>query len=357
MNSLSDKLSCGIHRYSHAFRQVRNLRKNAFWLLTSCFLALVGCGGGGGTATVLAPVETVTVPFTNGPMTSDSSGNIFIGGGFAATVLKVDKSGIVTIFAGQNGVRGVADGKGSAAQFTSPSFLATDVQGNVYVSDIFYNRTTVDPIPRAAVRKITPDGTVTTFAGSPTIGNASDMDSVDGVGTAARFVIPYGLAFDPAGNLFVADSGASTIRKITPSGVVTTFAGTAGVHGMADGVGAAAQFFALGQMVSDTAGNLYVTDSGVIQGSVNMAIRKITPAGVVTTLAAQLAHGSPSLAINPTTGTIYYTGGNGLYKVTPAGAVSLTAIPIATRADLTFLVPNTLAILSDSVLRKVQVEP
>ena len=360
-NSLSNKFSCNIRRYSHAFRQARNLRKNSFWLLTSCFFTLAGCGGGGETAVVAAPpVETVTLPITNGPMTSDSSGNIFVGDRSYANIIRVDGSGISTLFAGQTGVRGVADGSGSAAQFGDPRLLTTDAHGNVYVSDGSYYKpgTTVDLLPRAAIRKITPSGVVTTFAGSPHAGDLSDSASIDGVGTDARFVSPTGLAFDPAGNLFVVDGG-TCIRKITPSAIVTTFAGTAGVNGIVDGVGAAARFFALGPMVSDATGNLYGIDSAGLPDVINIVIRKITPAGVVTTLASHLPNfnGKASLTINPATGTMYYSDGNGVYMITRDGLVSSAPIATATNADLTFLAPNTLAILSAGVLRKVQVEP
>lgn len=311
---------------------------------------LAGCGGGG-----TAAVETVALP-TEGRMTSDSSGNIFISDSPNLRIIKVGQSGVASILAGQTGVRGVADGSGSAAQFTDPSFMATDAQGNIYVSDRYYFKTTVDPVPRAAIRKITPNGMVTTFAGSPNVGNASDVGSIDGVGTDARFVLPVGLAFDPAGNLFVADGG-TCIRKITPSGVVTTFVGTAGINGVVDGVGGAAQFFGLALIVSDATGNLYGIDSAGLPAAINIVLRKITPDGVVTTLASHLPifNGNASLAINPATGTMYYSDGNGVYKITSAGIVSPTAISTTTRSELLFLPPNTLAILSDGVLRKEQV--
>src|SRR5262249_22201767 len=108
--------------------------------------------------------------------------------------------------------------------------------------------------------------------------------SADGTGSAARFEVPIGLVTDPAGNVYVAEFFDNTIRKITPDGVVTTLAGTAGMQGSTDGVGAAAVFNRPTSLTIDAAGNLYVTDSG------NDTIRKVTPDGVVTTLA-----GSPRL--------------------------------------------------------------
>jgi hypothetical protein len=121
-------------------------------------------------------------------------------------------------------------------------------------------------------------GALAVFAGVP-----FGEGSANGTGAAARFAGPSGVAVDGAGNVFVADSGNNTIRKITPSGVVTTLAGTAGWPGGADGTGAAASFhfenyYSSGVAV-DGAGYVFVADDS------NDTIRKITPAGVVTTLA------------------------------------------------------------------------
>jgi len=101
-------------------------------------------------------------------------------------------------------------------------------------------------------------------------GQAGSKGSADGSGAAARFSVPYGIACDVAGNLYVADNGDSTIRKITPTGVVTTLAGKAGSSGSADGNGVAARFLNPAGIAGDAAGNLYVADTG------NDTIRKIT---------------------------------------------------------------------------------
>lgn len=121
--------------------------------------------------------------------------------------------------------------------------------------------------------------TVTTFAGSST--GASGL--VDGTGTEARFNTPQGVAVDSAGNIFIADTVGHTIRRITPAGVVTTFAGGAGTPGSVDGAGVLARFAGPFGVTIDSAGNLYVTDSG------NDTIRRISPAGVVSTIAGSAA--------------------------------------------------------------------
>jgi sugar lactone lactonase YvrE len=139
-----------------------------------------------------------------------------------------------------------------------------DNEGNVYVGDSG-NHT---------IRKISPTGIVTTFAGS-----AGLQGSVDGTGTIARFSQPYGVSVDPGGNIYVADYGNQTVRKITSSGAVTTLAGLSGSSGSADGSGNAARFDGPAQTATDSMGNIYVADSR------NHTMRKITPAGSVTTLA------------------------------------------------------------------------
>jgi sugar lactone lactonase YvrE len=194
----------------------------------------------------------------------DSASNAYVADYGDATVRKITRDGAVSTLAGLAGSRGSADGTGSTARFSSPEGIAVDGAGNVYVAD--YGNSTI--------RRITSGGTVSTFAGL-----AGSGGSADGLGSAARFQNPRGVALDSAGNLYVADSGNNTIRKITPSGMVSTFAGTVGNSGNVDGTAGAALFNSPKGVAVDGAGNVYVADSG------NQTIRQITPGGVVSTLA------------------------------------------------------------------------
>jgi sugar lactone lactonase YvrE len=182
----------------------------------------------------------------------------------------------VTHFAGTTGGGSYADGQGTAARFSRPSGIGIDSSGIVYVADS----------GNSIIRKISPAGLVSTLAGSP-----GHCGGIDGTGSGARFCFIQGVVPDENGNLFVADG--QEIRKVTPDGTVTTFAGTPGLQGTADGTGAAARFYFPTAIVRDAAGNLYVTDSYsdfIPGGSVGFStIRKITSDGVVTTIA-----GSPS---------------------------------------------------------------
>src|SRR2546427_496692 len=176
-----------------------------------------------------------------------------------------------TTFAGGGGFTN-ADGTGDAERLLAPSGVAVDTNGNVYVADQV-NHT---------IRKVTSTGVVTTLAGL-----AGSSGNANGVGNVARFNSPTGVAVDNAGIVYVADFFNDTIRKVTPAGVVTALAG--GNHGSADGTGTEAQFRFPTCVSVDTNGNVYVADSG------NSTIRKVTPAGVVTTLAG-LASAEPGSA-------------------------------------------------------------
>src|SRR6185369_12272260 len=194
----------------------------------------------------------------------DSAGNVYVADTYNSTIRKVTPTGVVTTLAGLAGSSGTADATGNAARFNFPSGVAVDSAGNVYVADT----------SNKAIRKVTPVRVVTTLAGL-----AGSFVSADGTGSAARFNQPYGAAVDSAGNVYVADYGNNTIRKVTPAGVVTTLAGLANGFGSADGTGSATRFIQPFGVAVDSAANVYVADHD------NNTIRKVTPAGVVTTLA------------------------------------------------------------------------
>jgi len=242
------------------------------------------------------------------PLAVDSQGNAYTSVG-EFTIRKVTPDGAVTTLAGATGESGSAEGTGADARFGSLFGLASDGAGNVYVADHGNH----------AIRKVTPAGVVTTLAGA-----AGDAGSADGTGPDSRFDGPYGLAGDAAGNLFVADSGNHTIRRITPAGVVTTLAGTAGLSGSTDAAGADARFNSPGHLAVDGSGNLYVADLG------SYTIRKVTPDGVVTTVVG-IAGRSGWLPGSPPGGLTEIQGlaisGRSLYITQLNGVAVVTNVP------------------------------
>ena len=223
----------------------------------------------------------------------------------------------VTTFAGLSGSPGQNDGVGQSARFNAPHGIAADSSNNLYVADT-YNST---------IRKITPDGQVATLAGQP--GSPGNAD-----GAGGQFYLPYGVAVDSAGTLYVTDSGNNTVRKITPAGVVSTLAGLAGNPGSANGTNSAARFFFPKGIAVDALGNVFVTDQA------NQTIRQITPAGVVSTLAGLAGNwgsadgtndsarfSSPSGLALDTFGNLLVadTGNHTIRQVTPAGIVTTVA--------------------------------
>jgi hypothetical protein len=200
----------------------------------------------------------------------DSLTNLYVADTYNCTIRKITPAGAVKTLAGSPGSYGTNDGTGSAARFTGPTSLVVDPGGTVYVVDRW----------NSTIRKITPKGVVTTLAGQPGVTGSSN-----GVGLAARFNYPYGLAMDAHTNLYVADTGNETIRKITPQALVSTIAGSVGNAGFTNGFASSNAFNTPVTVAVDSSGNLYVADLG------NNVIRKITPAGEASTLA-----GSPGNA-------------------------------------------------------------
>ena len=196
----------------------------------------------------------------------DSGSNVYVADLGNNTIRMITPAGVVTTLAGTPGTSGTANGTGSAARFNWPSGVAVDSGSNVYVADRS-NHT---------IRKITPAGVVTTLAGTP-----GTSGTADGTGSAAQFNYPSGVAVDSGSNVYVADDGNFTIRKITPAGVVTTLAGTPAQSGFADGTGTSARFSDPLGIAVDSGSNVYVAESLI------SIIRMITPAGVVTTIGGQ----------------------------------------------------------------------
>lgn len=291
----------------------------------------------------ISAITTLDVTGSEGRIVSDSHGNIFHFAVSAGKIIKVDPNGIQSVFA----TYGPAGGYGTlaidsqdnlyvAAPFTiakispngtitptgvyinqfPPLQMAVDGSGNIYYteSDSQYRPTNI-------IKKITPQGVVSVFAGSGAVGSA------DGNGASASFNQPRSLIADSSGNIFVVDTGNYRIRKISPNGDVTTFAGT-GNQALIDGVGLSASFYFWQEsafITIDSSDNLYLGDNAYTAGY----LRKITPSGVVTTICG---NGSISainvpgscnesaiwvnygLTVSPL-GKIYYISGTGLFAI------------------------------------------
>ena len=231
-------------------------------------------------------------------------------------------SGSVTSFVGNLGSLSTINGQGSSVRFNAPAQVAKDSQGNLFVAELFSH----------CIRKISPAGVFSTFAGL-----AGTSGTSDGNGAAARFNSPFGIVIDSSDNLYVVDAFNHAIRKITPTADVTTFAGLPGTPGYTDDTGTNARFTHPWALTIDASGNLFVADAG------NSLIRKITPAGAVTTIAgSQGIYGhvdGPALTANlsmingisiSSSGDLFVTeqfdnGGGNLYyvrKITPGGDVT-----------------------------------
>jgi sugar lactone lactonase YvrE len=260
-----------------------------------------------------------------------------------STIRKVTLAGVVTTYAGMPARSGYYDGIEAAADFKFPKGVTADAAGVVYVADTGNN----------TIRKISPASGVTTLAGimgsqgstnftgalarfrSPggvttLAGTVGSQGSANGTGAAARFRSPQGLAADASGTLYIADTDNNLIRKVTGNGKVTTFAGT-GTAGSTDGTGDVAKFFGPAGITVDAVGNVYVADSN------NNTIRKISAAGVVSTIAGMAgsagnvdATGTAAQFSNPTgitvdpAGNLFVVdrGNRKIRKITSAGTVS-----------------------------------
>lgn len=244
----------------------------------------------------------------------DFGGNVYVADSINNTIRKLTPGGsnwVVSTWAGlANVASGSKDATGNTARFNNPASVAADSAGNVYVADRFNN----------TIRKINPVRVVSTMAG---LSGSSDV--TEGNGSIARFNQPRGVAVDNAGNVYVADTFNSTIRAINVSGVARTLAGSPGNPGSLEGAGSDARFNFPSGIALDAVGNVYVADT------TNNTIRKVTPLGVVSTIAG-LA-GSPGSA-NGTNSVARFKG--------PMG--------IAVDSDTNIYVADT----GNAIIRKIQ---
>lgn len=272
---------------------------------------------------------------------TDAQGNIYVSESATHRIRKITPDGVVTTFAGQ-GIQGYQDGPGAQALFIKPTGLATDASGNLYLAEYGAHR----------IRKITPDGTVSTLAGSGLAGGA------DGSAVDAQFNYPRCITADAQGNVYVGET--YRIRKITPDGSVSTLAG--GTQGYVDATGAEAKFDSIADLTIDTQGFLYAADY------FNNMIRKISPAGEVTTVAGNGATGSDDglaaeASFDGPTGVAYHSDGSILVadsrgrrirKVVPGIVVNTIAgngssgFGDGTAGNVTFNKPNAIAVDSQN---------
>jgi sugar lactone lactonase YvrE len=253
-------------------------------IATGAVTTLAGAPGQPGSADGSGATARFNCPYG---IVLDGQGNLLVADVRNHTIREVViATGAVTTLAGSAGSPGTVDGTGAAARFYGPRSLASDGHGNVYVSEA-----------TSIIRKIAvATAEVSTVAGAPGM-----KGSADGIGPAARFDTPAGLAFDADGNLYVADAVAGTVRKIVlATGEVSTLAGAPGVAGSDDGPVAAARFSSPRALASDGGGHLYVTDA------IGSTLREIDlAAGMVTTVAGQPGVGKvvpgplPALLNNP----------------------------------------------------------
>ena len=278
---------------------MRNNRNSAFRLLASAWcLVLTSVGGPAlwgqqyvvttvaGGAPPATPVSALNAYFSGpGGVAVDKGGNIYFSS--VNTVFKINPSGTLTRVAG-NSRRGYSgDGApATAAQLDTPEGLAVDAAGNLYLADIGNQR----------VRKVSVDGTITTVAGNGISGYSGD----GGAAIAARLSLGgtpgwgadgIGLATDAAGNLYIADAGNNRVRKVSPAGIITTIAGNGTSGGSGDGgLATSAQLSGPVNVAVDATGDLFIADYG------NYLVRKVSPAGIITSLAE--VHSPKGLAVD-----------------------------------------------------------
>jgi uncharacterized protein (TIGR03437 family) len=265
-----------------------------------------GYSGDGGLA-INAQLDFYKVPCGCG-IAIDSGGNIYLSASFHNRIRKISTNGIITSIAG-DGTAGYSGDGGNAAtaQLNGPEGIAIDGAGSLYVADVGNNR----------VRKIAPNGVITTVAGTGVSGFFGD----GGQATSAQLNYPNGLAVDKAGSLYIAESLGNRIRKVSANGIITTIAGT-GATGYSDGPATSAVLDFPTQLAVDDAGNVYIADT------FNGAIRVLQP--VAATLIITTVNNSASnLPGSVAPGEIVTIMGSGLgpaqltqYQIGSSGIVS-----------------------------------
>ena len=274
------KLQSLIGFFTIALLAVSAVRAQSIYTTPSPFVTIAGMAGNLGAADGTNGAAQFYSPEG---IAEDTHGNLYVVDNYENTIRKITPAGTnwaVTTIAGTPGLSsGDADGTNGAAVFDNPVGIAMDANSNLYVGE--YTGSTI--------RKITPVGTnwvVTTIAGQP-----RNYNFADGTNGNALFNGPLNLTVDTNGNLYVTDSYNCVVRKIAPVGtnwVVTTLAGQPGMQGYGDGTNSAASFDIPYGLALDGAGNLYVSDTDNGSGLGGDTIRKMTPAGtnwVVSTIA------------------------------------------------------------------------
>ena len=276
----------------------------------------LGFSGDGG------PATAARLNMSLGGVALDSAGNLYIADLLNERIRKVSPVGTISTYAGNGGYGFWGDGgPATAAQLSLPHGVALDSAGNLYIADSNNHR----------IRKVTPGGTISTYAGTGTEGFSGD----GGPATAAHLDRPDGVALDSAGNLYIADLGNSRIRKVTPGGTISTYAGNGGYGFWGDGGPATAAQLRPRGMALDPAGNLYIADFG------NSRVRKVTPGGTISTYAGTgtpgfAGDGGPATAAQlsfpqgvalDSAGNLYIADSNNnrIRKVTPGGTISTYA--------------------------------